>query len=70
MAPRNEDISGDYSEYASIKNYTLHGYDITIKGNNGRYNLAVWQADGFSYAVHFAEAISEQEMLTTIESLQ
>lgn len=70
MASRNEDISGDYSEYANIKNYTTNGYDITLKGNNDKYNLAIWQYDGFSYAVRFVEAVSEQEMLTSIKSLQ
>ncbi len=70
MAPHNEDISGDYSEYTSIKNDTINGHEITLKGNNGKYNLGVWQSDGFSYAVHFSEAVSEQEILITIESLQ
>ncbi len=70
MAPGDEDISGDYSEYADIENFRTDDYDVTIKGNDGKYSLAVWQCDGFSYAVHFAAAVSQQEMLTAVESLQ
>ncbi len=65
-----EDISGDYSEYADIMIRTINGYDITMKGNNDRFRLAVWQYDGFSYALHFEEEVSEQDMLTVIKSLQ
>lgn len=70
MAPRKEDVSGDYSEYTGIENRMVNGYSVTMKGNDGKYNLAVWRSDGFSYAVHFAEAVSEQEMLAAVESLQ
>lgn len=70
MALGTEDISGDYSKYANITTQAINGHDVIMKGNNGKFRLAVWQYDGFSYSVHFAEGVSEQEMLATIESLR
>lgn len=70
MALGSEDISGDYSEYASIETHSIEGHEVTIKGNDGKYRLAVWQSEGFSYAVQCSEAVSEQELLTIIKSIQ
>lgn len=70
IAAGSEDISGDHSEYTCIKFHTTNGYNVTIKGNDDQYFLALWQHDGFTYAVQFAEGVSEYEMLTTIHSLQ
>lgn len=70
MALGNNDISGDYSEYNTIKNCIINGYNITFKGNNDKYNLAIWQSNGFSYSLQFVESVSEQEILTSIKSLQ
>lgn len=70
MAALEEDISGDYSVYTETKNIMVNGYSVTLKGDDNKYSLAIWQYDGFSYAVQFAQAVSEQEMLTSIKSLQ
>ena len=41
------DVSGDHRKYSDIQE--IAGF--TAKGENGRYRLTVWQADGYSYAV-------------------
>ncbi len=63
------DVSGNYEVYSNIKTHAIEGYSVTMKGNGDKYYLAVWQYDGFSYAVQFPGAVSEQELLTVIESL-
>lgn len=70
MAVSDEEVSGDYAEYTSIKSIIINDYSVTFKGNNGKYNLAVWQTGGYSYSVQFTKAISQQEMLTTVQSVK
>lgn len=43
----NRDVSGIGREYGDIQE--IAGF--TAKGENGRYPLAVWSADGYSYAL-------------------
>jgi hypothetical protein len=70
MAAHDEDVSGDYNEYSSIKSLTVNGDSVTFKGNGEKYVLAVWQGGGYSYSVQFTKAISEQELLTTVQSVK
>lgn len=70
MAPGFEDVSGDFSEYSSIETHTINSYDVTLKGNDNKFRLAVWQHDGFSYAVQFVEPVSQQEILDVIQSIK
>jgi hypothetical protein len=66
----NEDISGDYSVYSDTKNITISGHSVTIKGDDSKYSLAVWESDGISYSMNFDQSVPEQVMVTTINSLQ
>lgn len=70
MSSLNEDVSGDYSEYTSKKDVTINESHVTLKGNDNRYVLAIWQSDGFSYSVQFTEPVAEQEMIRTVESVR
>lgn len=65
----NEDISGDYNIYADIREMTTDVLSATLKGNNGRYSLAVWQDGGCSFALSFEQSVTEQEMTDTIRSV-
>lgn len=53
------DISGDYNDYAQVE--TVNG--VTLKGENGKFSLAVWSNDGYTYAVGVQEAMSQSDML-------
>lgn len=66
----DEDISGYSGEFTSIESHIINGCDVTIKGNNGQYILAIWQSDGYYYSVNFAEPVSEQEMMITLRSIE
>jgi hypothetical protein len=70
MASGDEDVSGYYGEFTSVESHMINGYDVTIKGNDGQYLLAVWQNDGYSYSVQFIEPVSQQEMFDTIQSIK
>ncbi len=70
MAARSEDVSGDYSVYTDIKNVTVNGTLVTLKGDASKYKIAVWQAEGYSYSVQFTEAVSEQEMIITLQNVE
>ena len=70
MAARSEDVSGDYSVYTDIKNVTVNGTLVTLKGDASKYKIAVWQAEGYSYSLQFTEAVSEQEMIITLQNVE
>lgn len=70
MSEGNKDISGDYSEYEEVKNYSIDSHTVTIKGADGLYNLAIWRDDDFSYALQLSVAISETDLLDIIQSIK
>ena len=58
-ATGDEDISGDYNIYSQVE--TVNG--VTLKGENGKVSLAVWNSGGYTYAVSVQKAISQSDML-------
>ena len=58
-ASGSDDISGDYNDYAQVE--TVNG--VTLKGENGKFSLAVWNNSGYTYAVGVQEAMSQSDML-------
>ncbi len=50
-AAGSEDISGDYNTYPETKTAKINGSSVTLKGADGKYQTAVWTANGCSYAV-------------------
>lgn len=70
MATSDEDVSGNYDKYNDIKNSRTGSYNVTIKGNNGLYNLAIWQFKHFSYSLQIDQAITESELLNIVQSVQ
>lgn len=57
--PGSEDISGDYNDYAQVK--LVDG--ATLKGENGRFSLAVWTSGGYAYSLSVEEALPASELL-------
>ncbi|MFR0077432.1 MAG: hypothetical protein ACLRVB_07570 [Blautia sp.] len=58
-ASGSDDISGDYNDYSQVE--TVNG--VTLKGENGKFSLAVWNGDGYTYAIGVQEAMSQSDML-------
>lgn len=70
MANCDEDVSGYSDEFTSVESHFVNGYNVTIKGKDDQYILAVWQKDGYSYSVQFIESVSKQKILDTIQSIK
>ena len=58
-ADGNESPSGDYTQYAEELTITASGNRVTLKGEDGRYVLALWQDDSFSYSVRLGEGAGQ-----------
>ena len=65
------DISGDYTEYTESKEVDFEGRKVTLKGEAGTYSLALWEENGFSYAVKAQEKLmTEEEILEIVKSVE
>jgi hypothetical protein len=65
-----EDISGDYNEYNAVNEISLNGCAVKIKGNDDRYNLAVWVKGGYSYSIQISEGVAEEEFIAIVKDVQ
>ena len=70
MARGTDDVSGDYNVYAEERTVEAGGCAVLLKGDAGKISLAVWTDGEFAYSVSASPAISQQEMLSLIESMQ
>ena len=50
-----EDNSGDFNQYPDVKTLTTADADVTFKGAAGRFTLALWQKDRFSYSLNLSQ---------------
>ncbi len=50
-----EDNSGDFNQYPDVETLTMADADVTLKGADGRFTLALWQKDGFSYSLNLSQ---------------
>ena len=65
------DISGDYTEYTESKEVDSEGRKVTLKGEAGRYSVALWEENGFSYAVQAQEKpMTEEEILEIVKAVE
>lgn len=62
-APGEEDISGDYNVYDTVTEKTAGKISVTLKGDGDGYVLALWTADGYSYALSLEKPVTEEELL-------
>lgn len=65
------DISGDFTEYPDIREVDFEGRKVTVKGEAGTYSLALWEENGFSYAVKAQEKpMTEEEILEIVKAVE
>lgn len=65
------DISGDFTEYSDIREVDFEGRKVTLKGKAGTYSLALWEENGFSYAVKAQEKpMMEEEILEIVKAVE
>lgn len=69
-AKGNSDISGDYTIYEEVKTAMIGNTKVTVKGNGGLVNLAIWTKDGISFSLNFDEACDLKSVSSIIESIK
>ena len=65
----NKDISGTNESFENTETLYVNNLEITVKGNNNLYNLALWTNNGYSYSVYFSEGIDKTIILSAIVSI-
>lgn len=56
-----DDVSGDYNVYADVQSLPFSQGTATLKGDGGRYVLAVWTQDGASFALALSEGVPGED---------
>ena len=64
------DISGDYNSYEETEEISVDDRTVTVKGNNGSVSNAVWEDNGYAYAMQFAEGVSQEEISALIAQIR
>lgn len=57
----SEDNSGDYNVYSEEKAISAGGISAILKGESGKYTLAVWSDGEYSYSLSLFDGISAAE---------
>ncbi|MDO5378397.1 MAG: hypothetical protein Q4G52_08685 [Clostridia bacterium] len=50
-AEGSEDISGDYNQYVESNTITVGELQVTMKGESGQVQLAIWANSGYTYSI-------------------
>lgn len=61
-----DDNSGDYNEYNTETQTDINGLTLTLKGNDGKFSLAVWTDGTYSYSISLTEGIDQEALLEMI----
>lgn len=70
-AAGSDDISGDYNEYAKTDMETINHIEVTLKGNDEGISVAIWSADGYTYAVDANDhPLSKEVMIAVIKAVK
>lgn len=66
----DEDISGDYNVYETVKTAQVNGNTVTLSGAGDTVSLAVWsRATGERYSVSASVPVSEETMLSLVAAV-
>lgn len=69
-AEGSDDISGDYNTYRQKKQITVNGASVTLKGNNGKINVATWSDNGYSYSINVSKGFDESYITDLISMIE
>lgn len=61
-----KDNSGDYNVYEDV----ITVEQVTLKGNEGKFHLAIWNDGEYSYSISVEEGMSQTELLELVNSVQ
>ena len=57
------DISGDYNTYPQVDTVSSHGAEITLMGDGQTVKVAVWTAEGYTYAIQSDSGLNRDAMV-------
>lgn len=60
------DISGDYNAYAQSETVSTTGNAVTLRGDGQQVMVALWTADGYTYAIQTDTGLSRERMLALV----
>ena len=55
-----DDISGDYNQYPVTEETVIDGAPVTLRISNNKVYSAIWQRDGYTYALFNEYGLSVQ----------
>lgn len=62
-----DDNSGDYNVYSDTAVIAVNGMDITLKGTNKVYVLAVWTNGSYAYSLSVSSGVSAENWRTILQ---
>lgn len=68
-SPGSEENSGDYNVYKEFLTEDILNVTVEIKGNDGVYNLALWEKDGYSYSLNLQNGTDKNEYISMLEKI-
>lgn len=68
--PGSEDISGDCSVYEQTVSVTVDQVPVLTKGKDGLIHLAIWNYNGYTYAVLAHSGMSTDAMTGLVRSVK
>lgn len=63
-----DDISGDYNSYKTSEKVKINGHEVTLKGNDGKVFVAVWNDGTNSYAIDMTGTGLDKSTVTDMVS--
>lgn len=67
-SPRTEDNSGNYNEFSDCETVNIGAYEVTLKGNDEGYELAIWTDGAYAYSLSFAQPQAEDVWIRILET--
>lgn len=64
-----EDISGDYNDYENIQKLTVDNTEVTIKGNEDTYKVAIWYKNGVNYSLSSEQGLKIEDIQNLINEI-
>lgn len=61
MSIGSDDNSGDNNIYTDVVTEDIGGKSVVLKGEDGKYTLAVWTDGGFSYSLSLSEGLTDEQ---------
>lgn len=68
-SPGAEDNSGDFNLYDTTRELDAGSITAVLKGDAGRFTLAIWSADGFSYSLSLSSGAAADEWAAMIAGI-